>query len=304
MSATVEDPLSLSLDLLRRLPPANVTKNVQHLINMLPDHADDLASSVDQPLTLRIDQSKEGAGREFLCCDYNRDGESWRSWISNTWVPPLKDGDEESAPVPTGKLRELELHANDAFETYRKLYYETGYTSTYLWDLGADSPGDVPANFAGVVLFKKDLEGSADDTAKGTFGSWDSIHVFEVATVPSSGSAGSATTVKSAKYKLSSTVMLTLNRHDGDAIARKNVDLSGSLSRQTEETMKVTDVTNHIINLGRIIEDVESKIRNQLQEIYFGKTHDIVEQLRSLEDLEASRNAKKLQEELVAGWER
>lgn len=291
MSATVEDPLSLSLDLLRRLPPANVTKNVQHLINMLPDHADDLASSVDQPLTLRIDQSKEGAGREFLCCDYNRDGESWRSWISNTWVPPLKDGDEESAPVPTGKLRELELHANDAFETYRKLYvfciltpsyYETGYTSTYLWDLGADSPGDVPANFAGVVLFKKgmhdtrltsDLEGSADDTAKGTFGSWDSIHVFEVATVPSSGSAGSATTVKSAKYKLSSTVMLTLNRHDGDAIARKNVDLSGSLSRQvcstlltqTEETMKVTDVTNHIINLGRIIEDVESKIRNQLQ---------------------------------------
>ena len=29
--------------------------------------------------------------------------------------------------------------------------------------------------------------------------------------------------------------------------------------------MKVTDVTNHIINLGRLIEDVESKIRNQLQ---------------------------------------
>ncbi|KAI3628782.1 CAP2 [Malassezia furfur] len=273
MSATTEDPLSLSLDLLHRLPPANVTKNVQRLIHMLPDHADDLASSVDQPLTLRIDQSKEGAGREFLCCDYNRDGESWRSWISNTWVPPLQDGDEELAPVPTGKLRELELHANDAFETYQKLYVDH-------------------------------LEGSADATAKGTFGTWDSIHVFEIATVPSSGSADSSTTVKSAKYKLSSTVMLTLNRHDGGASARKNVDLSGSLSRQMEETMKVTDVTNHIINLGRLIEDVESKIRNQLQEIYFGKTHDIVEQLRSLEDLEASRNAKKLQEELVAGWER
>lgn len=67
--------------------------------------------------------------------------------------------------------------------------------------------------------------------------------------------------------------MLTLNRHDGGTSARKNVDLSGSLSRQVclmlltqmEETMKVTDVTNHIINLGRLIEDVESKIRNQLQ---------------------------------------
>ena len=31
---------------------------------------------------------------------------------------------------------------------------------------------------------------------------------------------------------------------------------------------------------------------------------DVVDHLRSLEDLEASRNAKKLQEELVAGWER
>ena len=158
MGAAADDPLSLSLDVLRRLPPAEVTGNVEKLMKVLPEHADDLASGVDQPLTVRIDQSKAGAGREFLCCDYNRDGESWRSWISNTWNPPLEDAaDEEGPVVPTGKLRELELQANDAFETYRKLYYETGYSSTYLWDLGGDATNELPANFAGVVLFKKGM---------------------------------------------------------------------------------------------------------------------------------------------------
>lgn len=62
--------------------------------------------------------------------------------------------------------------------------------------------------------------------------------------------------------------------------------------------------TGHVVNLGRLIEDVESRVRNQLQEIYFGKMVDVVGHLRSTENLEASRNAKKLQEELVAGWER
>lgn len=31
---------------------------------------------------------------------------------------------------------------------------------------------------------------------------------------------------------------------------------------------------------------------------------DVVDQLRSLESLEGSRNAKKVQDELIAGWER
>lgn len=133
---------------------------------MLPDHADDLASGVDQPLTVRVDSSEAGAKREFLCCDYNRDGESWRSWISNTWNPPINHAENEAPPVvPVGKLRELELQANDAFETYQKLYvlqltssyYESGYSSTYLWDLGIDPPGEAPSNFAGVILFKKGM---------------------------------------------------------------------------------------------------------------------------------------------------
>ena len=58
------------------------------------------------------------------------------------------------------------------------------------------------------------------------------------------------------------------------------------------------------MNLGRLLEDMESKIRNQLQEIYFGKMRDTVDQLRSTEDLEALRLAQQLQAELRGGWER
>lgn len=160
------DALSLSLDMMRRLPPQHVTSNVEALMQVLPNDAEDLASSVDQPLTLRVDDSPGGAGREFVCCDYNRDGESWRSWYTNTFHPPL-DGEPI---VPVGALRELELQANDAFDTYRKLYYDTGYTSTYLWDLEGDDPSKLPTKFAGAVLFKKALQGPASDAAKGTGG--------------------------------------------------------------------------------------------------------------------------------------
>lgn len=121
MSTASGDPLSLSFDILRRLPPSDVRVNVDRLMQVLPEYADDIASGVDQPLTVGVDPSPVGARREFLCCDYNRDGGSWRSWISNTWCPPLESTDEARV-VPTGKLRELELHANEAFETYRKLY--------------------------------------------------------------------------------------------------------------------------------------------------------------------------------------
>jgi len=94
--------------------------------------------------------------------------------------------------------------------------------------------------------------------------------------------------------------MLTLRRSE----VQDYVDMGGNLSRQMEDTLKVSDAASHIVNLGHMIEEAENKIRNQIQEIYFGKMHDVVNQLRSTEDLEASRNAKKLQEELVAGWER
>lgn len=137
----MSDPLTLALDLLRRLPPSEITSNLETLISICPDLAEELISSVDQPSQVKTDS--HSSNREYLCCDYNRDGDSFRSPWSSKYDPELPDGTQ-----PPLKLRELEIRANEAFNTYRQLYYNGGLSSVYLWELET-------AGFAGVVLFKK-----------------------------------------------------------------------------------------------------------------------------------------------------
>lgn len=116
---------------------------------------------------------------------------------------------------------------------------------------------------------------------------------------------------RQAHYKLTSTIMLQLVtrresveanfdakdsgawKHDGE------VSLSGSMTRQTEQDHPVQDGTSHVQNVGRMVEDMEIKMRNLLQEVYFGKTRDVVHDLRSLDDLEKARRQRELQKELV-----
>ena len=61
------------LDLMRRLPPQKTAENMGRLVECLggpsSDVADEILSSVDQPLRVLQD----GSGRDFLACDFNRD---------------------------------------------------------------------------------------------------------------------------------------------------------------------------------------------------------------------------------------
>lgn len=70
------DVLDSMLDLTRRLPPTNIVKNISNLVEICPDYADELLGSVDQPLQVRTDHT---TGKDYLACDYNRDGDSYRS---------------------------------------------------------------------------------------------------------------------------------------------------------------------------------------------------------------------------------
>ncbi|KIY43902.1 F-actin capping protein [Fistulina hepatica ATCC 64428] len=268
------DLLDSMLDLMRRLPPTHTEENVDSLTRICPDYADDLLGSVDQPLLLKTDKA---TGRDYLCCDYNRDGESYRSPWSNEYDPPLDDG-----TVPSARLRKLEITANEAFDTYRELYYEGGVSSVYLWDL--DDGG-----FAGVVLMKKTMVPPAPTEPAG---SWDSIHVFEA-----------SERGRQAHYKLTSTVILQLTtRHcrkrEGEVV------LSGSMTRQNEQDWPLHEPASHVSNTGRMIEDMEIKMRNLLQDVYFGKTRDVVYDLRSYDDLEKARRQRELQKELVGFMKR
>jgi len=188
-------------------------------------------------------------------------------------------------------LRKLEIAANEAFDTYRELYYEGGVSSVYLWDLE-------DGGFAGVVLLKKTMAPTSPNEPSG---SWDSIHVFEV-----------AERGRHAHYKLTSTIMLhllTRNSSEGEGSGERKgieglkrqgeISLSGSMTRQTEQDWPIHDASSHISNTGRMVEEMEIKMRNLLQEVYFGKTRDVVYDMRSIDDLEKARRQKELQKELV-----
>lgn len=59
-----------------------------------------------------------------------------------------------------------------------------------------------------------------------------------------------------------------------------------------------------MVNIGRMIEDMENKIRNLLQEVYFGKTRDIIFDLRSAESLLREKMQRDLQKELAGFMKR
>merc|ERR1712029_891771 len=146
----------------------------------------------------------------------------------------------------------------------------------YLWDLDH--------GFAGVILIKK----AGDGDSKKMKGCWDSIHVVEVQE-KSSG--------RSAHYKLTSTSMLWLQTN---RVGSGTMNLGGSLTRQIEQDASVSEASPHIANIGKMVEEMENKIRNSLDEIYFGRTRDVINTLRSIQPLGEVEDQKKRQAELMA----
>lgn len=69
---------------------------------------------------------------------------------------------------------------------------------------------------------------------------------------------------------------------------------------QVEQDNTVSEQSPHIANIGRMVEDMENKIRNTLNEIYFGKTKDIVNGLRSIQSLSDQRQQAAMKQDLAA----
>ena len=268
-----EDKFDASLDLLRRLDPHSIEKNLTSICSLITasknadtELVEELLSAVDVPLS--VAQCKD-SGKEYLCCDYNRDGDSYRSPWSNKYYPQPEDDYDQPPPYPSSILRQLEIKANDAFDIYRDLYYEgAGISSVYFWDTAEDEDEeeDLSNGFAGVVLFKKETSDKS--------GKWDSIHVLEV--IPDTKSTST--------YKLTTSVILDLQHKSENGLS-----LSGNLTRQLESSITadinngVNLETSHLINIGTLIEKAEYNIRNLLQEVYFDKLKDIMlKDLRSI----------------------
>lgn len=260
--------LEAALDLLRRLPPQNIEENLLRLIQLLPGYTPALLNTVDIPTKVHVCPTSQ---QEYLACDYNRDGDSYRSPWSGQYDPPCE------GLQPSDRLRELEVRANEAFATYRSQYYEGGVSSVYLWDVPEGNA------FAAAILIKKETEAEGLRS-----GRWDAIHVMEVGMID-----------KQATYKLTTTVILHL-----DSVVTKLDDfqLSGSVTRQAEQTIPIASewsVEEHVANMGRMVEEMESRMRSALQEIYFGKTHDLVNEIRPVLPAGYLRHQADLQREMA-----
>ncbi|KAL3321221.1 hypothetical protein Ciccas_000099 [Cichlidogyrus casuarinus] len=260
--------MDCALDLLRRLPPQKIEQALQGVIALAPDLCTELLGAVDQPLKRVMD---EEVGKDYLLCDYNRDGDSFRSPWTNKYFPALDDG-----TYPTDKLRKLEVEANSAFQHYKDLYYEGGTSSVYLWDN--------EGGFAAAILMKKDV------ALPHANGCWDSINVFEVQ------DRGTST------YKLTSTVMLWLQTHkEGSGY----FNLGGSLTRLSEKEATqneswMSPEACHVANMGRMVEDMENQMRASLNAVYFSNTRNVIDTLRSINNLEEEKKMREMAQEVYS----
>lgn len=64
--------MDCALDLMRRLPPQQIEKNLIDLIDLCPALCEDLLTSIDQPLKIAKDKQ---TGKDYLLCDLLYNGE-------------------------------------------------------------------------------------------------------------------------------------------------------------------------------------------------------------------------------------
>jgi capping protein beta len=97
-------------------------------------------------------------------------------------------------------------------------------------------------------------------------------------------------------------VILSLSAAAGGTLG--DMDLSGNMTRQVEQDLPVDSDDSHIANVGRLVEDMELKMRNLLQEVYFGKARDVVGDLRSVGSLSEGARDRETQREIIGSMRR
>ena len=242
------------------MPVIDIDKNIEAISSVIYEN-DDLLNEFLQKVDNRTKICKDDPKGEFIICEQNRDGDSYRSPISNQYFPPTEDGKYPCAP-----LRELEEKLNKMFKSYLKLYYSIStLCSVYCWELG----GSLEDGYGVAVLIKNSLT----HQKKVNVGSWDSSNLITVTFEEEGGK-------KKAKYNLITTVNLSMS-FEGKACGK--VCLSGTIARSSHYSKIVNDYTKddaHIANIGVLVEDMENSIRNTLDTVYLTKSKQIIDTAR------------------------
>jgi capping protein (actin filament) muscle Z-line, beta len=241
--------LQACLNILQKIPPSKSAETIGLLSDLLASNPDAL-SEVSKtlfplPLDVEIDPTTQ---KNFLKCELNRLGDSYRSPWSNTFVPCV------SGDVPYNALRSLEAIANEVWESYRQLYYRhDSIGSVYLYETE-----EKDGSFTGVFLIQKNV---SDETL--AQGQWNSVHFVHVTQV----------TKGSSRYRIQSTVQVTMDPSEKTTIGAR-------LTKVTDQSCVVSGIASHVENLGKLIESAEIEIRSNLENVQIPKTKEIVDGIR------------------------
>jgi len=281
--------LAACVKLSKRMPPIESEKTLNNLTTLTgKDMEESLCQNIDVPLGVMMDPK---AGKKFITCNYNRDGNSYRSPHSSQYFPPT-----DSKFQPSHALRLFEVKANKAFDIYRELYFKGGVSSVYCWDL-ADR------TFASCWACRN------NETKDGANSQWSEIHVFEVRQKFSSkvyykipgvikldNVSQKVSQRFSYDYKLTTTVIMQTEKVDTNGM---RINLSGTKTLQKAKSdvlvTKVDVDDHHVAVMGRMAEELSSKLRASLAGVYCPKGNQIMSYLhqnqkdRNRDHLEALR---------------
>jgi len=269
----MEDPkVNACLSLNRRMPPVEVESTLDNLITLVGEDLEEtLCQLIDVPLTVEMDTK---SNKKFITCDYNRDGDSFRSPFCNEYFPAL---DVDDPFLPSKKLRVFEMKANHAMNIYRDLYFQGGVSSVYCWDLEDEA-------FASCWACKKDVD------RDGMKLHWSEIHIFRVKPKPDS----------KWDYQLTSTVIVHTDHVDEEGVT---LNLSGTRTMQKNMidvplTKKDID-DHHVAHMGKMAEELSSALLSSMAGIYYAKTNEIMSYLHQNEKDRNKQQVENLRQQMA-----
>ena len=272
--------------LLRQSPPADLSRNLECLSDLLrgqKDSVDSLQSRHYIPFSVK--ESSEEGEKPFLTCRYNQiaPGEYRSPWTTAAKEKERLENklrsrkvqrdssisvkvEVEPAPIKNNaedeeeeeKLRRFELTFNEVLDSYKNLYYgHESIASVFLNDVETGS-------FEG-------LFGVHKTTATG---SWDSVSLVHV------GEPGE----EYCTYKVETSVLVVLKPAVGGETesCKTNADISVTVSKSvTKECKLFPDKIplniSHIENIGTLIEANEIDLRSNLERVLIPKNQEILD---------------------------
>jgi hypothetical protein len=256
--------------------------------------------------------------KPFICCDFNCHPSN-QNWYRSPWrnlyfektdayhQQAQMDSEEDIEVSETTRwIRNLELLANELWETYTRLYYGVSYSdessvvavvpSVYLWESQQNVAGNCPIIFEGCFAVYKKVTMIDDDASKDSkkknekIVTWISLHQVQVS---------EDTTDNCIIYLVNSTFDVTINtndslhktlpcneggiKNDGKSdCSTINYDVKGQYFREKmEKQQQKQHQQTFLSSLGQMIEQIEIDVRSNMNCLSIQLTKDVITSLNS-----------------------